>query len=74
MSDDITIELASDLTAEDVEALRRYLADSFRLSDQEWQRLRAAIDRLSHSTVVFGGRHTFSGSCARTWLGALSAL
>lgn len=56
MSEDIIIELASDLTAEDVEVLRRYLADSFRLSDQEWQRLRTAIDRLSRSTVVFGGR------------------
>lgn len=56
MHEDITIELTPGLTAEDMEVLRRYLADSFRLSDQEWQRLRAAMDRLSHSTVVFGGR------------------
>jgi len=56
MPKDLTIELAPDLTAEDVEVLRRYLADPFRLSDQDWQRLRGAIDRLSHSTVVFGGR------------------
>ena len=56
MTEDITIELAPDLTAEDMEALRRYLADSFRLSDDEWQRLRTAIDQLSQSTVIFGGR------------------
>jgi len=56
MSEDIAIELTPDLTAEDTEVLRRYLVDSFRLSDQEWQRLRSAIDRLSRSTVVFGGR------------------
>jgi hypothetical protein len=61
MHEDIIIELAPDLTAEDVEVLRRYLADSFRLSDQEWQRLRAAIERLSRSTVVFSGRRYLFG-------------
>ena len=56
MPEDTTIELAPDLTDEDVAVLRRYLADPFHLSDQEWQHLRTAVDRLAQSAVVFGDR------------------
>lgn len=50
----IKVELSPDLTDEDVLLLRRYLADSLRFSDREWQRTRNAIERLGHSTVTFG--------------------
>jgi hypothetical protein len=53
---DVSIELPPTLTTEDNAILRFYLADSFRLSDAQWQRLRTAIDNLSSSTVIFGGR------------------
>jgi len=83
MAENITIELASDFTAEDAEVLRHYLADPFRLSGQDWQRLRTAIDRLSRSTVVFDSqRYAFkrfyaifiNGTYARPFLRQLRHL
>lgn len=57
MDSSITIELAPGLTAQDRAALKQYLADPFRLSDAEWQRVRSAIDLLARSTIVFSERH-----------------
>ena len=78
-----TIELTSALTNEDAAVLRRYLADPFHLSDQDWQRLRAVIDSLSQSTVVFGDRRYrfkrfyaifINGTYARPYLQQLGEL
>jgi len=56
----VAIELAPGLTAEDRAALRKYLADPFRLSDAEWQQVRSAIDLLARSAIVFSERrYTF---------------
>ena len=80
---DISIEPPLSLMAEYNAVLRLYLADPFRLSDARWQRLRAAIDKLSSSTVIFGGRRyrfkrfydTFiNGTYAYPFLQQLSAL
>lgn len=82
MDSSITIELAPGLTAEDRAALRQYLADPFRLSDAEWQRVRSAIDLLARSTIVFSERrYTFqqfyavfiNGTYARPYLRQLAA-
>jgi len=56
MDPSVAIELAPGLTAEDRGALRKYLADPYRLSDAEWQRVRTAIDLLARSTIVFSER------------------
>ena len=51
----IHIELAQDLSNADAELLRRYLTGTW-FSAQEWQGVRAAIDRLARSSVVFQAR------------------
>ncbi len=81
MDSSIAIELASGLTAEDRAALRQYLAEPFRLSDAEWQRVRSAIDLLARSSIIFAERrYTFqqfyavfiNGTYARPYLRQLA--
>jgi hypothetical protein len=79
----LLVEISPSLMAEDNATLRLYLTDPFRLSDAQWQRLRAAIDKLSSSVVVFGGRRYrfkrfydafINGTYAYPFLQRLSAL
>ena len=55
------IQIAGNLTPEHDAALSNYLRGAGRLTREQWQRLREAIDLLAQSTVTFQGRdYTFA--------------